>query len=55
MKILMVALLFLLPSAAFAADAKTKPTLKYATSYKEAIDAARERNTFVFATFHKDH
>ncbi len=54
MKKILIAALLLIPSMAAMADAK-KASLKYATSYKEAVDAARDRNTIIFATFHKDH
>ncbi len=53
-KILIASVVLFIPFMTAMADAK-KPLLKYATSYKEAVDAARDRNTIIFATFHKDH
>ena len=41
-----------------AADTKGGPkkdTLKYAPTYAAALIAAKDRNTLIFATFHKDH
>lgn len=39
------------------AEAKEKegPTLRWATSWKAAVEQARDRNAVLFATFHKDN
>lgn len=39
------------------AQAKEKegPSIRWAQSYKEAVEEARDRNAVIFATFHKDN
>jgi hypothetical protein len=39
------------------AQAKDKegPALRWATSWKAAVEQARDRNAVIFATFHKDN
>jgi hypothetical protein len=38
-----------------AAKEKAAPALRYAHSWAEAVNQARDRNAILFATFHKDN
>ena len=37
------------------AKGKAEDRLRYAEDYESAVKEARARNTFIFATFHKDN
>ena len=38
-----------------AAKEKEAPALRWAHTWAEAVEQARDRNAVIFATFHKDH
>lgn len=52
---LALSLAFLWTGHVSAKDKDEGPTLRWATSWAEAVAQSKERNAVIFATFHKDN